>query len=96
MQPVAPLHDWEHTDNVGCRGRVGVYATVSFKRNTVNPYSRLERGKLTAREAIGGAGKRSRKKRMPTCSGSDTSTGLTRKGADFRVVFLNERAFGIS
>jgi hypothetical protein len=54
------------------RGRVGVYAIVSIERNTVNPHPRLARGKPTARKAVGGAGMRSRSKRMPACNGADT------------------------
>src|SRR5271154_3378641 len=69
---------------------------MSNKWNTVNPYFRLARGKPTVRKAVGDAGMRSRKKRTPACSGSDTKSSSARKGADFRVVFRNERAFGIS
>lgn len=59
-----------------CRGRVGVSPTASSVRNTVNPYPRLARGKPTAREADGDAGRRSRRKRTPACSGSDTKPML--------------------
>ncbi len=59
-----------------CRGRVGVYTTVSNERNTVNPYPRPARGKPTARKAVGGAGMRSRRKRTPACNGSDTKPML--------------------
>jgi len=59
-----------------CRGRVGVYTTASIERNTVNPYLRLARGKPTARTAVGGAGMRFRRKRMPTCNGPDTKQML--------------------
>src|SRR5437764_13406853 len=71
--PLSTLGAHGHHDR---RGRVGVYATVSIERNTVNPYPRLVRGKPTAREAVGGAGRRSRRKRTPACNGPDTEPVL--------------------
>src|SRR3954470_19140602 len=71
--PLSTLGAHGHHD---CRGRVGVYPTASFVRNTGNPYPRLARGKPTAREAAGGAGMRSRKKRTPDRNGSDTKPML--------------------
>ena len=88
--PLSTLGAHGHDD---CRGRVGVYPTASIVRNTVNPYPRLARGKPTAREAVGGAGRRSRRKRMPARNGSDTEADASaRKDADFRVVFRDEIA----
>src|ERR1035437_8780757 len=71
--PLSTLGAHGHHD---CRGRVGVYPTASFVRNTGNPYSRLARGKPTAREVVGGAGVRSRRKRTPARNGSDTKPML--------------------
>jgi hypothetical protein len=46
-------------------------------RNTVSPYSSL-RGKRTARNADGGAGRGCRRKRKPCCNGADTGSGFAR------------------
>jgi hypothetical protein len=55
------------------------------------PHGTLWDGRRTARLAVGGAGIRTRRKRMAGCNGlhMGSNFALTRKGADFRVVQLS-------
>jgi hypothetical protein len=44
---------------------------LSFKRNVVSPYHRLEIGKPVARQAVGGAGRGMWRKQRPLCNEAD-------------------------
>jgi len=55
------------------------------------PRGTLRDGRQSARRAVGGAGRRTRRKRMACCNGLHRASNfaLTRKGADFREVRLS-------
>src|SRR5271155_118325 len=61
-------------------------------RNGVNPLRRRYAARPTARKADDGAGRRCWRKRTPLCNGADRENIPARKGADFRLVFRDEKS----
>jgi hypothetical protein len=71
-----------------CVGKTGNVVSPTHRQ----PYRASSGGRQTARSAVGGAGKRMRRKRTASCNGlhRGSNFALTRKGADFRVVQLSQ------
>lgn len=67
-----------------------------IKRNVLSPYIRRN-ARRTVKNADEYAGKGKWKKRMPFCNGTDKGSkfALTRKGADFHLVFYHKRIYRI-